>query len=97
VDAGAKHGQDRHQVLLGGERFTVNDHQFRMILFAKGFKIARAETHKSIPVGNDNAANLSKFYHLHEPCKVFALVVEATATILHLFIDLESVLVAVHL
>jgi hypothetical protein len=48
-------------------------------------------------MSNENAPNLSKFHHLHEPIKLFALVVETTANILHPFIDLERMLVTVDL
>src|SRR5258708_39567672 len=68
-----------------------------MVPFADGFKIAIAEPHESIPMSNENAPNLSKFYHLHEPIKLCAFVVETTANILHPFIDLERMLVTVDL
>ena len=68
-----------------------------MMPFAKGFKVAIAETHEPISVGKNNAADLSKFDHLHEAIELFALVVETTANVLHPFIDLDGMLVAVDL
>ena len=48
-------------------------------------------------MSNENPPNLSKFHHLHEPMKLFALVVETTANLLHPFIDLERMLGTVDL
>src|SRR5947207_15906776 len=96
MQPGRKYGEDCQQVLdkllFRRERFPINDHQISMVPFTESFKIAIAEPHESIPMSNENAPNLSKFHHLHEPMTLFALVVETTSNLLHQFIDLERML-----
>ena len=81
--------------MLRRERFTIDNHDLSIMSLAEGFKVAISETDESIPVSDDHTPNLSKFYHLHEPIELFALVIESTATILHPFIDLDGMLFAV--
>src|SRR5258708_6740211 len=63
----------------------------------EGFKVAIAETHEPIPMSDHKTSDLSQFYHFHQPIELLAFVVEATANILHPFIDPNRMLFTRHL
>src|SRR2546428_5109645 len=55
----------------------------------EGLKVAVSEADKPISMGNDDASDLPKLNHLHEPIELFALVVETTANVLHPLIHFD--------
>ena len=87
---GSKHSENNNQVLyeflLRGQSLTVHDHDFCVMTLAKGFKVAIAETHKTILVSNHHTPDWSQFNQFHESVELLALVVQTTANIREPFI-----------
>ena len=68
-----------------------------MVTLTECLKVFIAEAYQSIPMSDEKASHLSKLNHFHQPVKLLALVVQATADILHPLIHFDAVILAIGL
>src|SRR5262249_22427886 len=84
-----------HQLVLRGERVSVDDQQLRSMALSERGKPLETEPDKSVLMGDDQTAHVPQLDHLHEAIEVFALVVQPTANLLNPLIRMVAALFAV--